>query len=130
MNKKEELHQLLQERIEHPERIAEIDQKIRAAFAETHALMVLDMSGFSRLTIRYGIIHFLAMIHRMNGIVTPAVEEYGGHVVKVDADDVFAVFPDVGKALDASQDILKRLEAVNTGLPEELDLYASMGIGY
>jgi class 3 adenylate cyclase len=130
MSKKEELTRLLQERNEHPERVAEIDQKIRETFAETHAIMVLDMSGFSRLTIRYGIIHFLAMIHRMNAIVSPAVEEYGGRVVKLDADDVFAVFPDVGKALDASIDILKRLEAVNTGLPEELDLYASMGIGY
>ena len=130
MSKKEELTQLLQERNEHPERIAEIDQKIRETFAETHAIMVLDMSGFSRLTIRYGIIHFLAMIHRMNAVVCPVVEEYSGRVVKLDADDVFAVFPDVGKALDASIDILKRLEAVNTGLPEELDLYASMGIGY
>jgi class 3 adenylate cyclase len=130
MNKREELYRLLQERNEHPERIAEIDQKIRDTFAEKHAIMVLDMSGFSRLTIRYGIIHFLAMIHRMNAIVTPAVEEHGGRVVKLDADDVFAVFPEVGKALDASVDILKRLEAVNTGLPDELDLYASMGIGY
>ena len=130
MSKKEELYNLLQERNEHPERIAEVDQKIRDTFAETHALMVLDMSGFSRLTIRYGIIHFLAMIHRMNAVVSPAVEEHGGRVIKFDADDVFAVFPDVSKALDASIDILKRLEAVNTGLPEELDLYASMGIGY
>jgi adenylate cyclase len=130
MNKKEELHLLLQERIEYPDRISEVDQKIRDAFAETHAVMVLDMSGFSRLTIRYGIIHFLAMIHRMNSVVAPVVEEYGGRVVKLDADDVFAVFPDVSHALDASIDILKRLESVNTGLPEELDLYASMGIGY
>jgi class 3 adenylate cyclase len=130
MGRIEELRQLLQERIEHPERVAEIDQKIRDTFAETHAIMVLDMSGFSRLTIRYGIIHFLAMIHRMNAIVAPTVEEHGGHVVKLDADDVFAVFPDVSHAVDASLDILNRLEAVNTGLPEELDLYASMGIGY
>jgi adenylate cyclase len=130
MIKKEELTRLLQERNEHPERIAEIDQKIRETFAETHAIMVLDMSGFSRLTIKYGIIHFLAMIHRMNAIVSPVVEEYSGRVVKLDADDVFAVFPDVDKALNASVDILKRMDAVNTGLPEELDLYASMGIGY
>jgi adenylate cyclase len=130
MSRIEELRQLLQERIEHPERIAEIDQKIHDTFAETHAIMVLDMSGFSRLTIRYGIIHFLAMIHRMNAIVAPTVEEHGGRVVKLDADDVFAVFPDVSHAVDASVDVLNRLEAVNTGLPEELDLYASMGIGY
>jgi class 3 adenylate cyclase len=125
-----ELNRLLQERNEHPERIDEIDQKIRETFAETNAIMVLDMSGFSRLTFRYGIIHFLAMIHRMNNIACPVIEEYGGKVVKLDADDIFAVFPEVGKAVDASLDILKRLEAVNTGLPEELDLYASIGVGF
>jgi adenylate cyclase len=125
-----ELDRLLQERNEHPERIDEIDRKIRETFAETNAIMVLDMSGFSRLTIRYGIIHFLAMIHRMNAIACPVIEEYGGKVVKLDADDIFAVFPKVGKAVDASIDILKRLEAVNTGLPDELDLYASIGVGF
>jgi class 3 adenylate cyclase len=127
---REELDRLLQERNEHPERAQEIDAKIRETFAETRAIMVLDMSGFSRLTIRYGIIHFLAMIHRMNAIACPVIEEYQGKVVKLDADDVFAVFPDVAMAVDASVDILKRLEAVNTGLPDEMDLYASIGIGY
>jgi class 3 adenylate cyclase len=129
-NAREELNRLLQDRNEHPERIDEIDQKIREAFAQTTALLVLDMSGFSRLTIRYGIIHFLAMIHRMNSIACPVIEEYGGKVVKLDADDIFAVFSEVGRAVDASVDILKRLEAVNTGLPDEMDLYASIGIGY
>jgi adenylate cyclase len=129
-NAKAELDRLLQERNEHPERVEEIDKKIRETFAEMNAIMVLDMSGFSRLTIRYGIIHFLAMIHRMNAIACPVIEEHGGKVVKVDADDIFAVFKDVGKAVDASVDILKRLEAVNTGLPDEMDLYASIGIGY
>lgn len=129
-NARAELDQLLQERNEHPEKIDEIDKKIRETFAETAAIMVLDMTGFSRLTIRYGIIHFLAMIHRLNTIACPVVEEYGGKVVKLDADDIFAIFPEVGKAVDASIDILKRLEAVNTGLPEDMDLYASMGIGY
>lgn len=129
-NARAELDLLLQERNEHPERIDEIDQKIRETFAETTAIMVLDMSGFSRLTIRYGVIHFLAMIHRMNAIACPVIEEYGGKVVKLDADDIFAVFPEVRKAVDASLDILKRLEAVNTGLPDELDLYASIGIGF
>lgn len=127
---REELNQLLQERNEHPEKLEEIDHKIRETFAETKAIMVLDMSGFSRLTIRYGIIHFLAMIHRMNSIACPVIEEYGGKVVKLDADDIFAIFPEVGKAVDASVDILKRLEAVNTGLPDEMDLYASIGVGY
>jgi hypothetical protein len=67
-NTKAELQRLLQLRNEHPEKIAEIDGQIQTIFAETHAILVLDMSGFSRLTIRYGIVHFLAMIHRLSAI--------------------------------------------------------------
>ena len=36
---------------------------------------------------------FLAMIHRMHAIVYPVIAEYGGTVVKEEADNIFAVFP-------------------------------------
>lgn len=127
---RKDLSQFLQERNEHPERAGEIDARIRELFAQTCAIMVLDMSSFSRLTIKYGIVHFLAMVHRMNAVTAPVVEEYGGEIIKLEADNVFAVFPDVGPAVDASVDILKRLAGANTMLPEDTDLYACFGIGY
>ncbi len=125
-----ELSKLLQERNEYPERKVSIDAKIRETFGETHAIMVMDMSGFSRLTIKFGIIHFLAMIHRMNQIAMPTVEEHGGTVIKFEADNAFAIFSDVEQAVDACIDIIKRLEAANTMLPEELDMHGKFGIGY
>ena len=129
-NKREELNKLLQERNEYPEKAQEVDAKIKESFCETHAVMVMDMSGFSRLTIKYGIIHFLAMIHRMNQIVTPAVEEHGGTVVKFEADNAFVIFPDVEPAVEACVDIINRLAAANTMLPEELDMHGKFGISY
>lgn len=125
-----ELNKLLQERNEYPDRAAEIDEGIRATFGETYAVMVMDMSGFSRLTIKHGIIHFLAMIHRMNQIAMPTVEEYDGAVIKFEADNAFAIFPEVEQAVEASVDIIKRLEAANTMLPDELDMHGKFGIGY
>ncbi|HEY0320222.1 MAG TPA: adenylate/guanylate cyclase domain-containing protein [Pyrinomonadaceae bacterium] len=125
-----ELNKLLQERNEYPDRAVEIDEGIRETFGETHAIMVMDMSGFSRLTIKHGIIHFLAMIHRMNQIAMPTVEEYDGAVIKFEADNAFAIFPEVEQAVDASVDIIKRLEAANTMLPDELDMHGKFGIGY
>lgn len=125
-----ELSKLLQERNEYPDRKAEIDEKIRGTFGETHAVMVMDMSGFSRLTIKFGIIHFLAMIHRMNQIAMPTVKEHNGTVIKFEADNAFAIFPDVEQAVEACIDIVKRLEAANTMLPEELDMHGKFGIGY
>ena len=124
------LQRLLALRNEHPERLADIDRQIHETFAETHAVMVLDMCGFSRLTMRHGITHFLAMIHRLHGIVRPVVVTRGGRVVKTEADNVFAVFPDVAPAVAAASDIQRQLRAANAVLPEDWDLHASLGIGY
>lgn len=127
---KAELSRLLQVRNEHPERAGEIDAEIREAFCETNTVLVMDMSGFSRLTIEHGIIHFLAMIHRMNEIARPTLEEHGGKVIKFEADNVFAIFPDVEQAIESAIDILRRLSAANTMLPDEFDMYGKFGIGY
>lgn len=124
------LAELLQERNEHPERAAEVDQQIRDIFGETHAILVMDMSGFSRLTLAHGIIHFLSMIHRMHQIALPAVEEHGGEVIKWEADNIFAVFPEVEEAVEAAIDIMRRFSAANTMLPEEMDMHGKFGIGY
>ncbi|HEX3557823.1 MAG TPA: adenylate/guanylate cyclase domain-containing protein [Pyrinomonadaceae bacterium] len=121
---------LLQERNEHPERAAEIDARIKATFGETLAVFVMDMSGFSRQTIRHGIVHFLAQIHRMHSIATPVVETHGGEVVKYEADNVFAVFPDAEQAVDAAIELDRSLELANTMLPDEYDMHGEFGIGY
>ncbi|MBW4471622.1 MAG: adenylate/guanylate cyclase domain-containing protein [Stenomitos rutilans HA7619-LM2] len=129
-NTRTELTRLLQERNEYPERSATIDAQIRASFEQDCAIFVLDMAGFSRLTLRYGIIHFLAMVHRMAAIATPLVQFHHGRIVKQEADNLFAVFPTVEAAIGSAVDILKSFAAVNTGLPDEQDLYACIGIGY
>ncbi|HET6283199.1 MAG TPA: adenylate/guanylate cyclase domain-containing protein [Polyangia bacterium] len=124
------LDRLLAARNEHPERLAQIDLEIHRRFAQTRAVMVLDMCGFSRLTMRHGITHFLAMIHRLHGIVRPIVVACGGEVVKTEADNVFAVFGDVLPATAAAREIQNRLRAANVFLPEDWDLHVSLGIGY
>jgi adenylate cyclase len=124
------LDRLLEQRNEHPERLVEIDREIWGAFGETHATWVLDMSGFSRLTVRHGITHFLAMIHRLHGIVRPVIARDGGRVVKTEADNVFAVFPTVNAAVSAARDVHNQLATANAFLPEDWDLHASVGIGF
>jgi class 3 adenylate cyclase len=124
------LEKLLEQRNEHPERLAEIDRQLWAAFGETHAVWVLDMCGFSRLTMRYGITHFLAMIHRLHGIVRPLIDRNDGRIIKTDADNVFAVFDRVEAALAAARDVQDHLATANAFLPDDWDLHASIGIGY
>jgi class 3 adenylate cyclase len=129
-NTRAELTYLLQERNQYPERAAEIDRKIHATFDQECAMLVLDMSGFSRLTLRYGIIHFLAMIYRMSEIAIPLVQHNGGNLIKQEADNLFAIFPDVAPALQTALDIFTAFAVVNRELPDEQDLHAGIGIGY
>ena len=125
-----ELARLLDARNEHPESLAEIDAEIWQRFGRTRAVLVLDMCGFSRLTMRYGITHFLAMIRRLQTIVRPVIAAGGGHVVKTEADNVFATFDDVPQALATARAIQRSLDTANTFLPEDWDLHAAIGIGY
>jgi len=125
-----ELSRLLDARNEHPESLAEIDGEIWRRFGRTRAVLVLDMCGFSRLTMRYGITHFLAMIRRLQTIVRPVIAQGGGHVVKTEADNVFATFDDVPEALATARAIQRSLDAANAFLPEDWDLHAAIGIGY
>jgi class 3 adenylate cyclase len=127
---RELLERLLAERNERPENLAGIDRRIWDAFGATRAVWVLDMCGFSRLTMRHGITHFLGMIHRLHGYARPVIAGNGGTVVKTEADNVFAMFPDVGPALTAARDLHRTLVAANTYLPQDWDLHASIGIGW
>jgi class 3 adenylate cyclase len=88
------------------------------------------MCGFSRLTEEHGIIHYLAMIHQMEEASRPAVEGNGGKVIKQEADNLFAIFDDPVQALEASLDIFRAFDAINSVVPDERDIYGSIGIGY
>lgn len=124
------LRELLSERNQYPDRVADVDARICGAFEKRVAILALDMSGFSRLTIQYGIIHYLAMIAQMDVAARPAVAENRGRVVKQEADNLFAVFDDPADAVEAALDIFRAFEAINGVVPECRDLFGSVGIGY
>jgi adenylate cyclase len=132
MTDRDELRRLLHARNEHPERLAEIDQAVQERFTRVLAVLVLDMSGFSRLTHRYGIVHFLAMIQRMQELVLPVVTDarHAGRLLKLIADNVYATFPDAPQALAAAREVQQRLAIANHVLPADWDLHVSIGIGY
>ena len=124
------LDKLLDQRNERPEQLHDIDAKINQRFCQTHTIFVLDMSGFSQRTLRYGISHYLAMIRRMHTIVLPIVARSRGRVVKTEADNVFALFRSVPEALEAAAEINEALARVNAGLPADWDILVGIGIGH
>ncbi len=124
------LDKLLIQRVEHPEKSKEIDAKIKKTFDKKVSMLVLDMSGFSRLVQRYGIIHYLAMIRRMRRVVAPVISKNKGLIVKFEADNAFAAFPKPENALAAAIEINHDMEVANLSTPDESDIYVSIGIGY
>ena len=129
-NSREALDRLLGEMVERPEDRKELAAAIERDFGEERAVMVLDMSGFSRTTQKRGITAFLLMIHQMKLLCRPAIEAAGGLIVKAEADNLFCLFEHVGDAVAAAREVVERLDAANLVLPEDRRLYASIGIGY
>ncbi|WP_435006279.1 adenylate/guanylate cyclase domain-containing protein [Tundrisphaera lichenicola] len=93
-------------------------------------MLVLDMVGFSRISQKHGIIHYLAMIARMAIAARPAIEGNGGRVVKQEADNIFAVFDEPVVALEAALDIFRGFDAMNGVTSSENDILGSVGIGF
>jgi class 3 adenylate cyclase len=124
------LDALLLRIINRPSEEAEITREIEQAFTQRRAVLVLDMSGFSRVTQRYGIVAFLVMIMKMRGLSEPIIEAHNGELVKAEGDNLFCLFPDVDDAVGAALEIMAGLEQANTFQPDDRRLYASVGIGY
>ena len=129
-NSRENLDRLLAEIIEYPERRDAITKSIEEMFGQEKAVMILDMSGFSATTQRFGITSFLLMIHEMQSIATPCVIAHKGLLLKAEADNLFCLFDTVSDAVRASQEITRHLTAANHLLPHDRRLYVSIGIGY
>jgi adenylate cyclase len=121
-NTEAELVKLLKKRLEQPECVEAIDAQIQQTFVEIHAILILDMSGFSKLVEEFFIIHTLTQIQQMRGVVVPILEAHQGRVLKLEADNVYAIFPSVEDAVTGATAMLQQLALVN--------IHASIGIGY
>jgi adenylate cyclase len=99
-------------------------------FGAEYAVFVLDMSGFSMLTRKYGIVHYLSMVRRMQMTTEPIVKSYGGFMIKYEADNCFAVFPDPLSAVHAAIAMQHAFRAENLLTAEDLDIHISCGIDY
>lgn len=130
LNSRNTLMKLLDELGEHPEDLPEITKRIREVFEQERAILILDMSGFTRATRQGNIISFLLSINQMQRLAVPAVEEQGGVLVKAEHDNLTCLFDRVEDAIAASRDVRERLESANIILPSDKELYASIGIGF
>jgi len=130
MPDRSDLQPLLHEYNEHPDRrdrvLAEIDERFRRDVA----VLVLDACGFSRTVKGRGIVHFLALLERVERLVRPCVEEQNGRILRREADNLYAVFDTADHALRAARQIQRDVRAANEALPQEDEVGVSIGIGF
>ncbi|MSQ14887.1 MAG: adenylate/guanylate cyclase domain-containing protein [Dehalococcoidia bacterium] len=127
---RDELKELLGVYNESPSERERIEAEINRTFRHKVAILVLDTSGFTRTTRVYGIVHFLALLERLERMVVPTIERFGGKHLKTDADNIFGAFADASSAVDCADSILNDTTAVNVILPASDEIYVSIGIGF
>lgn len=108
----------------------QIEDKLWQKFGAEKAILIMDMSGFSILTQRYGIVHYLSMVRRMQLTSKPIVEEHHGEVVKFEADNCFAMFDQPLDAVQTAFALNTAFKAMNTFTEETFDIRVSIGIDY
>jgi len=107
-----------------------IEAELWEGFGAEFAVFVLDMSGFSMLTRKYGIVHYLSMVRRMQLTTEPIVKSFGGSMIKYEADNCFAVFPDPLSAVNAAIAMQHAFGAANLLTSDDLDIHIACGIDY
>lgn len=107
-----------------------IEASLWSDYGAEFAVFVLDMSGFSMLTRKYGIVHYLSMVRRMQLTTEPIVKSYGGRMLKYEADNCFAVFPEPLAAVNAAIAMQHAFRAENLLTSDDLDIHISCGIDY
>ncbi len=108
--------------------LASIEAEIWDLLGAEKAVLVLDMSGFSRITQEHGIVRFLAMVRMMQTATRPIIARYGGDLVKYEADNLFAVFDTPAAALAAAKAINVGLDTSNIVTDAARDIEVCIGI--
>src|SRR5579859_8085518 len=106
---------------------AEIDEQLRK---HKDALTVLftDVVGSTSYFERNGDTAGLVMIHRHDDLVTRAIAQFDGKVIKTIGDSAMAEFPDPASAVRAAVEIERQFLKLNLTLLEEQRVEVRIGV--
>ena len=124
------LWDLISERTRPGADVAAVDRKVWDLFGETWAVMFTDLSGFSRQVEKFGILHFLQIIHEHKVILNPIIAEHDGILIKVEADSLIVIFRRTASAIRCAVKMQRTLALVNASRPPETEVLLCVGIGH
>jgi adenylate cyclase len=106
-----------------------MERDILARYQDNCSVLVLDTSGFTRLTQKHGIIHFLALVVAMHDIVKPIIARHHALGYWGEADNIYATFPSARWAVQCALEMQKALASANKRRAPESRLEVCIGIG-
>ncbi len=110
--------------------ILEMEAKLWDEFGATRACLVLDSTGFTRVTKAQGILYFLSLIVKMRDIAAEIIKNNNGLNFRTEADNIYAEFLSTDEALKASFELHETIDKANLKLTEQEKFKVCIGIGY
>ncbi len=105
-------------------------EEIWARYGEEVAILVMDSSGFSRVSASHGIVHFLAQLMRLRQLCEPELQRHHCKLLNFEADNAFAAFPRAQDAIAAALGIQRAVHDADLRLTASERYRVSLGIGY
>lgn len=124
------LWKLIERRTRSDADTASIDAQIWEVFGEDWAVMFTDLTGFSRQTDKFGIIHFLQVIFEQRQLLLPIVDAHAGFLVKNEADSLLLLFRSAKTAYQCAVDMQITAQKASARRVDEEKILLCIGIGY
>ena len=124
------LWELIAERARPGVDVKALDLRIWDLFGETWAIMFTDLSGFSRQVEKFGILHFLQIIHEHKQLLSPILQAHDGILIKVEADSLIVIFRRTESAVRCSVAMQRAVQDSSRTRSPETEILLCVGIGY
>lgn len=124
------LWELIAERTRRGVDLKALDRRIWDLFGETWAVMFTDLSGFSRQVEKFGILHFLQIIHEHKQLLSPIIQSHDGILIKIEADSLIVIFRRTASAVRCAVQMQGVIRQFNLKRPPETEVLLCVGIGY
>ena len=99
-------------------------------YGETVATLILDTTGFSRVTESHGIVHFLSRLMQLRALCQPIFEQYNSKRFHFEADNGFAIFSNIDDAIKSAIAVHEAVYAAGLMLTDEERFRVCIGLGY
>ena len=106
-----------------------VEREILERYQDDCAVLILDSSGFTRLTRKFGIIHFLSLFVSLRDVVEPLFKPHHAIGYWAEADNIFAMFPSAKFALECAFAVNEAVRAANETRQADDRLDVCIGIG-